>query len=188
MLSLESRRFIKSSTLRYDTQVDAVRQALVTRPSDFWGAILFTLDEYRELIHEAWLTNTILKTAVGEMGVDFSINSNLISQDNPKKVVEFQSRHLAVPHLVRPITTDAIEKVRVEIANAADISSQPMTLFWWAGIKWLFDSSWTVIAYNFNPETRMAVSQFLSPCKMKTILITADYAVVLEDHNWLSTQ
>lgn len=188
MLSLESRRFIKSSAAQYDAQVDAIRQALVTKPTDFWDAILFTLDEYRKLIHEAWLTNTILKTAVTEMGVDFSISSNLISQASPKKVVEFQFRHLAVPHLVKPITIDTMERVKVEITTAANNNSQPMTLFWWAGIKWLFDSSWTVIAYNFNPETRMAVSQFLSPCKMKTILITADYAVVLEDHNWLSTQ
>lgn len=185
MLSLESRRYIKDAAARFDTTVGVLKEQLVEKPSEFWEAVVYALEDYRRHVHGAWLTNTVLETGISGVEVCFSIQSILVSNDDPKKVVEYRYSNLTVPHLVKPFTADAIRKVDDEVAAQSFINRQPMARIWWTGVKWLLEKGWVAPTYNFDPESRKLVTQLLSPCKLKLITAVLDYAVIAEESEWL---
>jgi hypothetical protein len=185
MLSLESRRYIKEASARFDVIVNVIKQQLVEKPSEFWEAVAYALEDYRNHVHGAWLTNTVLEIGDGTTEVCCSIYSILVTCDDPKKVVEYRYSSLAVPHLIQPFTEAAIRKVDEEVAAQPFINRQPMARIWWTGVKWLLGKGWVAPVYNFDPESRKLVTQLLSPCKLKLVTVVLDYAVIAEESEWL---
>lgn len=185
MLSIASRRYIKQSEAEYDAKIKTLKEALVVKPTEFWESIVYALEEYRKHVHGAWITNTLLETKIGETYVEFVISSNLVDQNNPKPIVEYRYQKLTVPHLIRQVSDETITSVRKEIVGINDSHIHPMTLFWWAGTKWLFDKGWVPIVFTYDKQFNEVTAQFLSPARDESISIITDYVAVEEDSKWL---
>lgn len=185
MLSLESRRYIKDASSRFDTTVGVIKDQLAEKSSEFWEAVVYALEDYRRHVHGAWLTNTVLETSVDGDDVCFSIYSILVSAEEPNRVVSYRYSNLAVPHLIPALSPKVISEVDDEVASQPFINRQPMARLWWTGVKWLLEKGWVAPVYNFDQESRKLTARLMSPCKLKLITVVIDYAIIAEESAWL---